>query len=78
MNDDASLFMILISYTTVGFVLFIYMANSHIFIANETSILPQVVDQVKIPPTSIQYCFIIMLFVVFSLSPLKALVCNLN
>jgi hypothetical protein len=51
-----------------------------IFIANETSILPQVVDQVKIPPTSIQYCFIIMLFVVFSLNPLKAcvIVCYLN
>jgi len=28
MNDDASLFLVLISYTT-GFVLFIYMANSY-------------------------------------------------
>jgi len=27
MNDDASLFLVLISYTTAGFVLFIYMAN---------------------------------------------------
>ncbi|KAJ6947446.1 hypothetical protein NC651_001975 [Populus alba x Populus x berolinensis] len=29
MNDDASLFLVLISYATVGFVLFIYMANSY-------------------------------------------------
>jgi hypothetical protein len=28
MNDDAILFLVLISYTTAGFVLFIYMANS--------------------------------------------------
>lgn len=42
-----------------------FLFKSLIFIANETSILPQVVNQVKIPPTSIQYCFIIMLFVVF-------------
>jgi len=55
-----------------------FLFKSLIFISNETSILPQVVDQVKIPHTSIQYCFIIMLFVVFSLSPLKALVCNLD
>jgi len=55
-----------------------FLFKSLIFIVNETLILPQVVDQVKIPPTSIQYCFIIMLFVVFSLSPLKALVCNLD
>jgi len=29
MNDDASLFMVLISYITAEFVLFIYMANSY-------------------------------------------------
>ena len=29
MNDGASLFLILISYTNAGFVLFIYMANSY-------------------------------------------------
>jgi hypothetical protein len=61
MNDDAILFLVLISYTTAGFMLFIYLYGKFLFkslicIANETSILPQVDDQVEIPPTSIQYC----------------------